>query len=308
MEECDEEKWRVGLWLALAMDGSQSLGASNGAERATILQACQGRRRSPGKTKSGLGTQSGNGPRLARRVTMIPQAVGPQMWLTMIWHHGSEPPLVLEDWTLLFQRAGPCAGDAGAADIPGKHAVLWRCGFRGLRLLARDPSTGSPLSGSSRRQCPTAETTWATFANMRGSFTVGRMPLRRRNSRRWYCVCCTFRTGVEMSTWLRVSSTKRHSRMRQASEIYRRRWGIEVQFRSFKQTFQRSKLRSRSPECAEIELHWSLAWALDDPTTGHQGANTTGRSRRTHQRGHGNTHHPSPEFRDETHSVVRCWH
>jgi hypothetical protein len=44
----------------------------------------------------------------------------------------------------------------------------------------------------------------------------------------------------------------------QASEIYRRRWGIEVQFRSFKQTFQRSKLRCRTPDCVEIELHWSL--------------------------------------------------
>jgi hypothetical protein len=44
----------------------------------------------------------------------------------------------------------------------------------------------------------------------------------------------------------------------QASEIYRRRWGIELQFRSFKQTFERSKLRSGSPGCAEIELHWSF--------------------------------------------------
>jgi len=33
----------------------------------------------------------------------------------------------------------------------------------------------------------------------------------------------------------------------QASEIYRRRWGIEVHFRSVKQTFGRSKLRSRHP-------------------------------------------------------------
>ena len=40
----------------------------------------------------------------------------------------------------------------------------------------------------------------------------------------------------------------------QASEIYRRR-GIEIQFHSLKQTFQRSKLRSRSSECAETELH-----------------------------------------------------
>ena len=44
----------------------------------------------------------------------------------------------------------------------------------------------------------------------------------------------------------------------QAREIYRRRWGVELQFRAFKQTYQRSKLRSRTPESAEVELHWSL--------------------------------------------------
>jgi hypothetical protein len=42
------------------------------------------------------------------------------------------------------------------------------------------------------------------------------------------------------------------------SRIYRGRWGIEVQFRALKQTYGRSKLRSRTPEHAEIELHWSL--------------------------------------------------
>ena len=44
----------------------------------------------------------------------------------------------------------------------------------------------------------------------------------------------------------------------QASLIYRRRWGIELQFRSLKQTYGRAKLRARTPEIAEIELHWSL--------------------------------------------------
>jgi hypothetical protein len=43
-----------------------------------------------------------------------------------------------------------------------------------------------------------------------------------------------------------------------AGKIYRQRWGIEVQFRTVKQTYNRSKLRSRTPEKAIIELHWSL--------------------------------------------------
>ena len=45
---------------------------------------------------------------------------------------------------------------------------------------------------------------------------------------------------------------------RQAGEIYRRRWGIEIQFRSLKQTFGRTKLRSRTLERAMVELEWSL--------------------------------------------------
>ncbi len=50
----------------------------------------------------------------------------------------------------------------------------------------------------------------------------------------------------------------------QAIEIYRYRWGIEVFFRTFKQTFGRTKLRSRSAENAKLELDWSLValWSI----------------------------------------------
>lgn len=44
----------------------------------------------------------------------------------------------------------------------------------------------------------------------------------------------------------------------QAARVYAARWGIELFFRTFKQTFQRRKLRSRSAENAELELDWSL--------------------------------------------------
>ena len=46
---------------------------------------------------------------------------------------------------------------------------------------------------------------------------------------------------------------------RQAGQLYRLRWGVELQFRTLKQTFRRSKLRSRTPDNALVELHWSLA-------------------------------------------------
>jgi hypothetical protein len=43
-----------------------------------------------------------------------------------------------------------------------------------------------------------------------------------------------------------------------AVEVYRRRWGIEVFFRTLKQTFDRRKLRSKSEANVPLELEWSL--------------------------------------------------
>lgn len=49
-----------------------------------------------------------------------------------------------------------------------------------------------------------------------------------------------------------------------AAELYRRRWGLEVAFRTLKQTLQRRKVRSCIPARARAELDWSVAglWAL----------------------------------------------
>jgi hypothetical protein len=50
----------------------------------------------------------------------------------------------------------------------------------------------------------------------------------------------------------------------QVAEIYRLRWGIELFYRHFKQTFGRRKLRSHCGENAELEATWSLLglWAM----------------------------------------------
>ncbi len=51
---------------------------------------------------------------------------------------------------------------------------------------------------------------------------------------------------------------------KQAIEIYRYRWGIELFFRTFKQTFGCTKLRSHSAANAKLELDWSLValWSI----------------------------------------------
>ncbi|MDP1660727.1 MAG: transposase [Phycisphaerales bacterium] len=49
-----------------------------------------------------------------------------------------------------------------------------------------------------------------------------------------------------------------------AGELYRRRWGLEVAFRSLKQTLERRKVRSCTAAHAQMELSWSVVglWVL----------------------------------------------
>src|SRR5262249_51860907 len=51
---------------------------------------------------------------------------------------------------------------------------------------------------------------------------------------------------------------------RQVVEVYARRWGVELFYRHFKQTYERRKLRSHTADHAELEATWSLLglWAL----------------------------------------------
>ena len=51
---------------------------------------------------------------------------------------------------------------------------------------------------------------------------------------------------------------------RQVVEVYALRWGVELFYRHFKQTFARRKLRSHAADNAELEASWSLVglWAV----------------------------------------------
>lgn len=256
MEECDHEKWRVGLWLALAMDGSRVSVPRTERNEQQFCKPVQGKKKSGKKNKRSRHAKRKRAT--ARQKSHYdPQAVGPQMWLTMIWHLGlslpwswrigpsysSERAHVVES---LAQQTFPentlFCGDAGFVgydfwrEIQSRgHHFLVRVGGN-VRLLRRLGYVREyegivycwPDAAAKKKQPPLV-LRLLHFRDRRGDVYLVTSVLNKKSL-----------TDV------------------QASEIYRRRWGIEVQFRSLKQTFQRSKLRCRSPECAEIELHWSL--------------------------------------------------
>lgn len=66
-----------------------------------------------------------------------------------------------------------------------------------------------------------------------------------------------------------------------ASELYRRRWGLEVAFRSLKQTLEHRKVRSGTPTHARSELNWAVAGLC---TLALLGSQTLARARRSGDR------------------------
>ncbi len=70
--------------------------------------------------------------------------------------------------------------------------------------------------------------------------------------------------------------SKRKLSENQVVEFYRSRWGVEVFYRSFKQTFGRRKLKSHAAVPAIVELQWSLAglWAIGLYTSYEQASKT----------------------------------
>lgn len=185
----------------------------------------------------------------------------PQMWLTTLWHIGTGLPwnwktgpgdssershLIemlssLPATAMIVADAGFCGYEYWKAILDsGRHFVI-RVGsnVRMLRKLgcAREASSTVYLwpNNAARKNCPPLVLRLIVIHN-------GKHPV--------YLV-----TSVRQETRLTDS---------QLIDIYKKRWGIELFYRNLKQTFNRRKLRSLSPENARLELEWSLValWAM----------------------------------------------
>ena len=91
MQECDATQWRIGLWLALAVDGSRVGVPRTEKNEQRFCKQKQKR----GKRRKKRGRHASNKKRagkMSRKSHYDPQAVGPQMWLTLLWHMGQRMP------------------------------------------------------------------------------------------------------------------------------------------------------------------------------------------------------------------------
>ncbi len=244
--------WRVGRWMALAVDGSR-ISVPRTAENEKAFCAPNYGKSSTAKYRRKK--RQGKPRRLKHKKKMQP--VKPQIWMTLLWHMGLHMPwswktgpsyscerdhfraMLKEEKfpenTLFCADAGFTGYDLWKAMIDSGHSFLIRVGsnvklLRNLGYVQEHQGIVYlwPASAVDKEQPP--------LVLRLLKLQVGR---------------CTM--------WL-VSNVleEKHLSDQDATRLYKLRWGVELQFCTIKQTFGRRKLKRRTPENALVELDMAM--------------------------------------------------
>jgi hypothetical protein len=249
MQECGRGHWRIGPWLALAVDGSRVSTPRTAANEKAFGAPHYGH----GKTARYRKKKRPGRRRRGRR----PEPVKPQIWTTLLWHMGLRLPWRWQNGpstaserdhfrTLLQDQAFPdrtlfCA-DAGFTGYE-----LWRAiGDAGHGFLIRVGANVALL----RRLGYVRERDGIVYC----------WPDKAAKQQRPPLVLRVFHLQVGRCPMTLVTNVLDDQQLSaaHACDLYKLRWGVELQFRALKQTFGRRKLRSKTPPRALVELDWSL--------------------------------------------------
>jgi hypothetical protein len=224
----DRHQTRAG-WRAFAADGSR-LGCPRTAANEAAL-GCAGKERT-----------------------------APQLYLTALWHMGTG---LLWDY-----RVGPGTAselrhlEEMAPDLPPQALVVADAGFAGYPLCRRLHEAGHAflLRVGSNRQLLTR----LGYAASEGPTTVYLWPGDHQQEAPLVLRLIVLRQGRRAMYLLTNVLDEGALPVPSAALLYEMRWGVEVFYRSFKQTLGRRQLLSRTPEAARLELAWGVLglWLL----------------------------------------------
>lgn len=260
MKEALPRWWKIAGYVVFATDGSRvELARTDSLEDAFSPKR---RRKQSGKRRQGKASRGRKRSAKRRatrkkkqsRASMQKKANSPQMWLTLLWHVGTGLP-----WAW---RTGPSDSSerghlqAMLAELPENSLITADAGFVGYEFWKAILEAGHHfvirVGGNVRllkklgcaREYDHVVYLWPDqAAKKKQPPLVLRLIVVHNGKHPIYLV--TDLNKMQLSD-------------RQAAMIYGARWGIELFFRTFKQTFGRRKLRSHSAENAKLELDWSL--------------------------------------------------
>jgi Transposase DDE domain len=242
--------WRVGRWLALAVDGSRvSVPRTKDNEKAFCAPDF-------GNSRTAKYRRKKKGKRVRRRAKQ-PQPVKPQIWVTLLWHMGLQMPWSWKTGPSYAAERDHFREMLSEQKFPVNTLFCCDAGFTGYELWQAIQSAGHSFLirvganvtllrklGYVRERAGIVYC-WPNTAACKGQPPLVLRHLQLRVGRRVMHLV----TNVLDADALTDADAVR---------LYKLRWGIELQFRTVKQTFGRRKLRSRTPAHAYLELDWSL--------------------------------------------------
>ena len=183
------------------------------------------------------------------------KGTGPQFWLTTLWHMGSGLP-----WAWKIGRSTDCERTHLRSMLhllPDNALLVADAGFTGYELFTEILSSGRSFLirvGSNVRLLE--KLGYAEFENAQTVYLWPDM-WRKKNYRPLVLrLIVLHRKGKKMYLLTNLPSERLADK--QAAVLYEMRWGVEVFYRSLKQTLCRRKMLSRAPRQAQAELSWAL--------------------------------------------------
>lgn len=245
--------YRRGRWVPLATDGSRATTPRTKSNEKAFCAKNYGKGQTAKYRK-----KKTKGLRRRKNKKNKPQPQAPQMWITMMWHMGvgvpwcwklgpsdsSERQHVLDlletahfaKNTLFVADAGFVGYDFWTAILDKGHHFLVRVGGN-VRLLER--------LGYKIEKKDGIVYCWPVAAMKKHL-----PPLKLR------LVKCV--VGKKKMSLLTSVLDRKELTENEIAQLYKQRWGIELEFRCLKQTFERRKLRSHNSDRALVEMDWSI--------------------------------------------------
>ena len=244
------EQWETAGYVVFAADGSRVALA-----RSESLEAAFAPPRRWGKAaRVGKAAVVRRAPKKQTAASRQKKATSPQLWLTLLWHVGSGLP-----WAW---RTGPSGASERAhlltlvPELPAQALLVADAGFVGYEVWQTLLQAGHHFVirvganvrllrqlGWVREHAQVVYLWPAKAAQQQQPPLVLRLVVVQDGKQPLYLV---------------TDLPKTRLRDHQVATIYGARWGVEVFFRTFKQTFGCRKLRSRAARNAQLELEWAL--------------------------------------------------
>ena len=257
MKEVLPGQWMIAGYVVFAGDGSRvELARTKSLEDAFSAKRKKSRKKQNGKRRGQRTKNSAKRKPMKKQSaeSIAKKANSPQMWLTLLWHVGSGLP-----WAW---RSGPSDSSEREQltemlqELPENSLITADAGFIGYDFWKSVLDAGHQfvirVGGNVH---------WLRELGYARQFdhTVYLWPDQAAKKKQPPLVLrlIVVHDGKH-PMYLVTNLTKSQLSDQQAATIYGFRWGIELFFRTFKQTFDRRKLRSHSADNAKLELDWSL--------------------------------------------------